>query len=358
MTIFNRYFGEESGPVEDYSLPSQQTAPEFGKVYLRRVGDEIHVQVTILMEPHGKDAEGWQTGVALDASASMRGWFGRELLGSLPPEVARQYAARGWLTRRVQDGCRVSLFKPEAIADACRLGHLRTSENIVEPLAREFIAYLAGGLDADGGTTVLYWAGGDGHALEVVGDFTEDECRTLTLGGPKSMSFGQQTHLLPAVQYFVDRFAEAPRGIYLFVTDGVLDDLPAVQRYTRTLARDIAAGRRPPVKCVLIGVGTRIDKAQLLALDNLDTGTEVDIWDHKIAAEMRALVEIFAEVVQEHSFVAPAGVVYDAAGQVVWKSNDGLPARLTFTLPAGSPYFILEVRDRRIHQSIDFPAAD
>lgn len=355
MTIYNRYFGEESGPTEDRSLPSPLTAPEFGKVYLRRVGEEIHVQLTILAEPRGREAEGWQTGVALDASASMRGWFGRELLGKLPPEIAATYASRGWLTRKVEDGCTVQSFRPEAIQDALQARYLRKSENIVEPLAQEFIAYLAGSFDEDGGTTVIYWACGSGKELEVVGDFTEEQCRTLNMTGPRTLRFGSQTHLCPAVRYFVERFAEARHGMYLFVTDGVLDDLPDVQRYTRQLAHAIADGQRRPVKCVLIGVGNRIDEQQMLALDNLDTGTDIDIWDHKIAAEMRGLVEIFAEVVAEQKTVAARGTVYDSLGRVVWKSNDGLPGRITFTLPAGSPYFELELPNRRIRQSVEFP---
>src|SRR5262245_49303635 len=160
-------------------LPSSMVAKEFGEVNVKRVGSQLEVRFTILMEPQGAEAEGWQTGVALDASGSMKDWFGRSLSGKLPPDVAADYARRGWVSERVNDGQRMQLFEPEAYRDAVARGHLRLTENIVEPLAREFIGYLAGNLDADGGTTVVYWACDDGGGCEVVGDFTADQCRTL-----------------------------------------------------------------------------------------------------------------------------------------------------------------------------------
>jgi len=36
----------------------------------------------------------------------------------------------------------------------------------------------------------------------------------------------------------------------------------------------------------------------MVELDDLDSGVDVDLWDHKLAAEMRVLQEIFAEVVE------------------------------------------------------------
>jgi hypothetical protein len=225
----------------------------------------------------------------------------------------------------------------------------------MEPLAREFIAYLAGGLDADGGTTVIYWACNDGGAYEVAGDFTEEQCRRLEISGPNDHAFGTGTRLTPAVRYFVDRFADASRGMYVFLTDGRLDDLADVKKYTTQLARAIQAKKRHPVKCVLIGVGDEVDESQMEELDNLDTGTDVDIWDHKIAKEMRALVEIFAEVVSENQIVAPTGAIYDASGNRVWKCSDGVPAKVSFTMPASSSWFELEVGGRRIRQTVVAP---
>jgi len=333
-------------------LPSNQVAPEFGEVNVRPRGGRLEVHFTVLMEPDGDLAEGWQTGVALDASASMKGWYGQGLRGQVPPDVIKQYLRRGWVIEQELDGQTVLSFRQKGFQDAIARGYLQQTENIVEPLARQFISYLAGQLDEDGGTTVLYWACNDGRAFEVVGDYTAEQVLHLPFTGPKQCDYGTGTHLLPALKYFVDRFRDARRGMYLFLTDGRLDDLPAVKAYTKSLCQDIAAGRRNTLKCVLIGVGEHIDEGQMEELDDLESGTDVDIWDHKIATEMRGVVEIFAEVVDAHQIVAPTARLFDAQGRVVKNFTDGLPASVTFELPPGSPWFELEVAGQRIRQSL------
>src|SRR5207237_4354781 len=127
---------------------------------------------------------------------------------------------------------------------------------------------------------------------------------------------------------------------YVFVTDGELHDLDAVIAYSKRLAQDVAAGRRHPVKFVLIGLGPDVNEFQMTELDDLDTGTDVDLWDHKLASEMRVLEEIFAEVVDKNARVADNGRVFDAQGRVVKDYRDvGLPAYLEFEVPASSNYF-------------------
>lgn len=335
-----------------HQLPSSRVAREFGEVNVRARGSHLEVSFTILMEPDGDMAEGWQTGVALDASSSMKGWFGKGLRGHVPESALREYRKKGWVEEQDLDGRRVQSFQSQAYEDAIRKGHLVRTTNIVEPVARQFISYLADNLDEDGGTTVIYWACDDGAGFEVIGDFTAEQVRSLTLTGPKEHEFGRGTHLLPAVRYFVDRFEDAKRGMYLFLTDGRLDDLDAVKRYTTRLCREIAAGRRNMVKCVLIGVGDKVDEGQMEQLDDLDSGTDVDIWDHKIADEMRGVVEIFAEVVDENQIVAPTARLFDAGGQLLKTFTDGLPARVAFTMPAASSFFELEVGGERIRQTV------
>lgn len=354
MSFFTKLFG--SNPTENkvvtYIIPSNKTAKELGKVNIQKVDQELAIDFTILMEPQGKEAEGWQTGVALDASSSMRGAYGTEVKGSIPPEVAKQYTNKGWITVRDKDGRHETVLTKQAVKDAIDKGYLTATTNVVQPLARQFITYLAGELDADGGTTVIYWACGTGDEYEVVGDFTENECKTLELEGPAILSYGAKTMLKPAVHYFVNRFADAKRGMYIFITDGIIDDLEAVKRYTTQLAVEINAGQRNPVKCILVGVGDTIDEQQMEELDNLDTGTDIDIWDHKIAGEMRALIEIFSEVVSENQIVAPVGVLSTQSGTLIKRFTDGLPAKVAFRLPATETGFILEVAGYKIVQAI------
>ena len=342
------------GAVTSHQLPSSIVAKEFGEVNLGRLPDgRIEVDFTILMEPSGSEAEGWQTGVALDGSASMRGWYGLQLVGKIPPDVQADYEQRGLIVNGVEDGRKVKRFSRQAYEEAMQQGHLRMSDNIVESKARDFISYLAANLDADGGTTVIYWAcGPDGSDTEVIGDYSADQCLQLSIKGPTSVPFGNGTRLLPAVRYFTDRFQDAERGMYVFLTDGRLDDLEDVKTYSRELARAVEAQQRKPVKFVLVGMGDKIDEAQMEELDDLETGTDVDLWDHKIAAEMRSIVEIFAEVVRDNQIVASTGVIYDSQGQIVKRFSDGLPAKVSITLPAGTAWFELEVEGLRIRQTV------
>ncbi|HZY87733.1 MAG TPA: hypothetical protein VFE78_23035, partial [Gemmataceae bacterium] len=279
------------------------------------------VVATILMEPH---KEGAQTGIALDGSGSMSKLYG------------------------VEDGSRV--LSPI-------FGGPKKLTNEVTPVAQKVCAYLARKIDADGGTTCIYWAvGAGGGEIEVVGDLTADQAERHVFGPPKD--FGTGTQLLPAVRYFVDRFRSAPWGFYVFVTDGELHDLDAVKDYSVRLARDVAARRRNPVKFVLIGVGPSVNETQMEELDDLDSGTPIDLWDHKLAAEMRVLQEIFAEVVDKNARVADHGRILDPQGRVVKNyEGTGLPAYLEFEMPAGAEYFTLEVNGARIHQALSDRAA-
>ncbi|ODH01463.1 hypothetical protein A4S05_28830 [Nostoc sp. KVJ20] len=343
----------DSSPEQrNHQLPSSMVAKEFGEVNVRNTGLELQILFTILMEPQGEAAEGWQTGVALDASASMKDFYGRKLEGKIPADVSEEYEKKGWLESRVEEGRRVKSFQKAAYEDAIQKGYLRPSPNIVQPLAQQFIAYLAENLDAHGGTTVIYWACGSGAEIEILGDFTEAQCRTLDVIGPKSLNFGNSTILTPAVKYFAERFVDAKRGMFIFITDGRVDDLSAVKQYTTQLAKDITSGQRHPVKCVLIGVGNQIDKSQLEELDDFHPGTNIDIWDYKIAKEMASLVQIFAEVVYENQIVAPTGTIYDAAGNIIKKYTDGLPAKVSISMSSQSEWFELEVYGQRIRQPI------
>ena len=288
----------------------------FGEVNVHSMADgSLRVTATILMEPR---REGTQTGIALDGSGSMSNLYATESAGFF-----------------------ASLF-----------GGKKPRMNEITPVAQKLCAYLARKLDADGGTTCIYWATGPGGSqLEVVGDLTGDEAEKHFFGEPKN--FGTGTQLLPAVKYFVERFKDAAWGFYIFITDGELHDLEAVKRYSTQLAKDVSAGRRKPLKFVLIGVGDSVNEDQMEELDDLDTGTDVDLWDHKLAAHMRVLQEIFAEVIDKNARVADNGKILDAQDRVVKNYSDtGVPAMLDFKLPAGSAFFVLEVEGKRIQQSL------
>jgi hypothetical protein len=289
----------------------------FGEVNVHpAAGGKVRVVATILMEP---SREGTQTGIALDGSGSMAPLYGVGDSGG---------------------GFFGGLFGK------------KKAGNQVTPVAQKVCAYLAEKIDADGGTTCVYWATGPGGSqIEVVGDLTAEQAVGHVFHPPKD--FGTGTQLLPAVKYFVDRFRTAPWGFYVFITDGEIHDLEAVKSYSTQLARDVASRRRRPVKFVLIGVGPNVDEGQMEELDDLQTGTDVDLWDHKLAAEMRLLQEIFAEVVDRNARIADKARILDPAGKVVKDYSDtGMTAFLEFEIASGSPYFTLEVNGSRIHQGL------
>lgn len=290
------------------TLDSNKVVEPFAKVvYWLQADGGIRIRAYVLME---RTIEGAQTGIALDGSGSMNEAYGFSNQGQ------------------------------------------QMANNIISPLAQKMCSYLARQLDADGGTTAIYWATGDnGNQVEVIGDLTSDQAETYLFRGPAE--FGSSTRLQPAVQYFVERFEDADWGMYIFVTDGEIHDLDDVARYTTKLAREIAAGRRNKLKMVLIGVGNAVNEAQMEALDNLETGTNVDLWDHKIAAQMQHLAEIFAEVVDEATIVAPSGLIRDEHSSIVRDYRDtGVPALLEFVLPAGSRAFSLEINGQMITQAL------
>ena len=290
----------------------------FGEVNIYpQSGGKVRVVATILMEPM---REGSQTGIALDGSGSMAELYG---VGDSP-------------------GFFASLFSKK-----------KESTNQITPVAQKVCAHLARKLDADGGTTCIYWATGPaGSRTELIGDLSADQAEKHVFGPPKD--FGTGTQLLPAVRYFVERFKDAPWGFYVFITDGELHDLDEVKSFTRQLARDIAAGRRRPLKFVLIGIGPNVNEQQMEELDDLDTGTAIDLWDHKLAAEMRVLQDIFAEVVDRNARVSDSGKILDANGNIVKNYSDtGLPGFLEFELPANAARaFTLEVNGQQIRQEL------
>jgi cell division septation protein DedD len=293
----------------------------FGEVNVYpAAGGKVRVVATILMEPH---KEGAQTGIAVDGSGSMKKLYG------------------------VDDGTRI--LSPI-------FGGPPKRTNEVSPVAQKLCTYLARKIDADGGTTCIYWATGPGGgSIEEVGDLTADQAERHVFGPPGD--FGTGTQLLPAVRYFEERFRSAPWGFFVFITDGELHDLDEVKEYSVRLARAVAARKRNPLKFVLIGIGPEVNESQMEELDDLDAGVPVDLWDHKLAAEMRMLEEIFAEVVDKNARVADNGVLLDSNGAVIRNFESGLPAYLEFEVAANATYFTLQVNGSIIHQALSDSAS-
>jgi hypothetical protein len=300
-----------------------QPVEPFGEVNVyRAAGGNLQIVATVLMEP---DIEGARCGLALDASASMKKMYGANA------PVSGLFARAAGVV------------------------------NVVEPVARAMAGYLAK-FAFDARVNLIYWAcNPDGSQIEEIGEVTQAQAPQLVVRGPKRFPWGRSTKLLPPLRYFVDRaFRDAPWAICVFVTDGVIEDLPDVKRYCIEFARQIASGRRSFIKLVLIGVGEEVDENQMEELDDMfegsglkDTqGHDIDLWDHKLASEMRQLQEIFAEVVSEDLIVCNHARVLDDAGRVARDYSDGMPALLRFTLPASCRSFTLTLPGGNVTQDI------
>jgi hypothetical protein len=291
--------------------PELLTRPPFGKINVWKDPSKIHVRCYIDMgERAFEDA---CTGVAIDASGSMQPEFG---------------------------------YGPFA-------------KNKVREVAQVMCPYIARKADKDGGTTLIYWATGDPGEIQPHGFLTESQAQMFAYPPPKN--YGKRTNLLPALKYFLDGthpksgrpFRESEFGMFIFVTNGAIEDLEPVKQYSTKLAQEIEAGSRKPVKLIIIGVGSQIDERQMEELDNLDTSTSQDLYFHRIASQMTDLSDIFIELVSEDIIIAQNGVIRDVRGTEIQNFRDtGVPALFEFDLPAGSTSFTLEVEGQKFSQAL------
>ena len=300
------------------TLPDAQTHEAFSRIDYWDKPDGSGRVVQVFMKVGDLAEEKMRMGLAIDGSGSMELLFGRKPTSAfLPPPP-----------------------------------------NHVRPTAQAVSNYLAG-KSADGHVPVIYWAtGAGGKDIQIIGDLSAAEAEKHPFNRPDS--FGSGTQLLPALKYFTDGdqrkdLKDAKLGLYVFITDGQIEDLEAVKTYCIDLAKDIEAGRRNSIKLVLIGLGDQVDEEQLIQLDDLETGAEVDLWDHRLATEMKDLFEIFRELVDESMILVPGdGIVRDGNNAIVADYRDtGLPAKLNFTLPPGAAQaFGLEVAGNTARQEL------
>ncbi|MEZ6122329.1 MAG: hypothetical protein R3C49_04015 [Planctomycetaceae bacterium] len=301
----------------------------FGEVNVDVQNDgTIAVKATILMQPN---IEGAKAGLAIDGSNSMSQFYG--VSGIVSP-----------------------IFQS-----------LATQQNVIEPIVRAMTAFLAE-FAANRQVELMYWAcGADNQQVESLGSFSAAQAATLRVSGPKTP--GRNTLILPVVRHLVDILTDAPWSIGVIVTDGLLSDINEAVEYTKTLAREIADGRRNFIKLVALGFCHDVDENRMVAnLEQLDDcldgsgvvdsdGEEIDIWDHKICKSMEKLEEVFAECVTERMTVLPEASIEDSSGNEVIvypnrRHKDGMPALLRFVLPRGATSFTLKCPGQSFTQDI------
>jgi hypothetical protein len=156
---------------KSFQMPANLVAAEFGEVNVWRNMAEINsgiaecqVEFSIAMEPQGKFAEGWRTGLALDASASMKRSYGRKVEARVDPALLVDYIKQGRLRSYLEDGEPIRKIERGAFAEIQERGYeINYTANVLQPLVQDFTAYLAGSLDGTGKTSLIYWGCGIGR---------------------------------------------------------------------------------------------------------------------------------------------------------------------------------------------------
>jgi len=357
MLNFNTIFG----PADEASkqIPPKMLADDFGEVSIRQVGDQLQVAAALAM---GKflmgDCERCVTGLALDASQSMKDGYGRGR--TVPPEERKKFIEKGMYEEVIRDGVVRRVLSQAAREEVVRKQLIRPTKNTVHESAANMIESLIRTFSTGGVTSgtceVIYWAcGADGKEIESSGEVTIDQLKSLKMNGPQSQTFGPETHLAPPFRYFAERTKDIT-GVFVFVTDGHIDDEQEVIKETHRVASEIKNKARPSIKCVLIGVGKQIDIEQFDRIDDMEMPEKlsgIDIWNSKVLTDMRGMSDAWSEIFDPETPVGDNLKIHNDQGEMVYEKMDEVKALITFEMPAGSRYFDLVLdNDMKVHQEL------
>ena len=231
--------------------------------------------------------------------------------------------------------------------------------NYMQAVARKLGTTLTA-ITKSGKVAALYWAvSPDGSKVEPIGDFDEAERGRAPITGPRKEKWGKGTKLLPAIQYGTERVAAgADWTMGVFLTDGIIEDEKACIDYCLRVGREMAAGRRKPMKFILIGIGEEPDQEQLERFDDMfeGSGIDYDLWSHGLVTSMQDEADIlgvlYGELMSEETVIAPRGGVEDARGTQLAAWTDGMPGKFRFVLPRGQTRFVIRTPDHEIAQDV------
>ena len=291
----------------------KKASPLFGDVtvYPSKEGQQ-RVEIYIRLQ---NKVEGMQIGIAIDGSSSMQSMFAAQT-----PKLFR-----------------------------------RPGDNVMETIVRSLCKY-ACDYSSDGTVLPIYWAiGAGGKEIESLGKLDATTVETMPLEGPSNSRWGTGTLLLPALDYFLAEFADAPWSFLLLITDGVIGDLDAVIARSMAIAPEILEGKRGKCKFILVGVGEEFSEDQIEKIDNMFNGTpfenKIDLWDGKFAAKMSELQEIWDEV--DFGIKLPGSVhIFDDNGKEVVSYLDEIPQCMSFLVPEGTASVKLEMAGISIIQPL------
>jgi hypothetical protein len=238
-------------------------------------------------------------------------------------------------------------------------GPFGADPNYVQAVARKLGAILTS-VTRSGKVSGIYWAvASDGSKIEEIGEFDEAGWDTANIGGPKKEKWGRGTKLFPAIQYGAEQAAKGSDWTMgVIITDGIIEDESDCVNYCLTIGKEMATGKRKPIKLVLIGIGEEIDEDQLDRFDNMfeGTGIDYDLWSHGMVSSMQdeadILAVLYGELITEETIIAPTGRVENKAGAQLASWSDGMPGKFRFILPKGDTQFIIRTPYQDIIQDI------
>ena len=152
------------------------------------------------------------------------------------------------------------------------------------------------------------------------------------------------------VRYFWDQvFVNANNtGVAVILTDGAWDDEDHAQllQLTQHMCDEVAAGNRHLMKTVLLALKTDVNENEteriehrFNELDDYESGTDVDPWDHKWVHELSDWSEIFIEMTKDMT-LGVGGKIVDGNGQNVMSSEE-FNFGIQFRMPASTSSFTL-----------------
>lgn len=233
------------------------------------------------------------------------------------------------------------------------------SPNYVQAVARK-IGQILCGVTKSGYVNGIYWAlGHDGAKIEEIGTYDEDGWLSALTPGPKKEKMGKSTKLLPTLKHVVETVGKDSDFTFgVVISDGIIEDEADSVAYCLKVGKEMATGKRKPVKIILFGIGEEIDEDQLERFDDMfeGSGIDYDLFSHglvpSIQDESDIIAILFSELVDEDTPVAPSGKVEDSKGRVLATYKDGLPGKLRFIVPKGESKFVIRTPSNAIEQDI------
>jgi hypothetical protein len=351
-TTSRRAKGKQNGDTEFFQLPEDLLSIAFRSLGYRKVESEIEISYRLLLPP----GDQWTTVVAIDSSESMRRLFGRVLTGDVPLGVQKRYQAQGYVTEEQREGKPIRFYQPEAYEDALAKGYLSWTKNEVEPAARRILEFLAEQVDRRRASNLMYISCAGGYGVRELGEIALAACSAVAVNGPDE-DFGNESRLLPSVQYLADTYAGVGKTLVVILTDGHFADIQAIKEFSGVFSRLISMGQKNFMKFSILGIGGEIDPENMAELTDLKTAWSSGLWNYCRGDEPGEFRKILEGIIEENQVLAPGVVILDAAGNVIKVFDTEFPAKGTFKIPGNLTSFFLRSSSEKytIHQSLLLP---